>query len=78
MRAAGERDGKAWEKWLRMSFPENRQPSTKIDVSATGQQGMNVVWDARTRAELIEQRDRILVGARRKLKTALEVAESSY
>jgi hypothetical protein len=49
MRAAGERDWKAWEAWLRMSFPEYRQPSTKIDVSATDQQGMNVACDARTK-----------------------------
>jgi hypothetical protein len=40
---------------------------TQVNVSATGQQGINVVCDERARQELIEQRERLLAA-----KTLLE------
>jgi hypothetical protein len=36
----------------------------QVNVSSTGQQGIKVVCDERTRAELIEQRERLLAGSK--------------
>jgi len=64
IQAAGERDWRAWEAWLRLSFQADyRQAGTKIDVAATvgaQQAKIEVVCDEAKRKAMIEAREKFL------------------
>jgi hypothetical protein len=61
IRAAGEAgDWRAFEAFLRLSFPEYRQPNTKVEVNATAQAATAVVTEEQ-RMRLIELHNSLMV-----------------
>ena len=57
IKAAGDRDWRAWAEWLRLSFPgDYRGSGNRIEVSAT----TSVIISEERRLQLIERRQRLL------------------
>jgi hypothetical protein len=70
IQAAGERDWRAHEAWLRLSFPDDyRRPDARIAVSATAtaQQATRVLITPEDRKAVREQRERIIQELQRPL-----------
>ena len=60
IKAAGEAgDWRASEAFLRLSFPEYRQPATKVEVNASAQAGA-IVCTEEQRQRLIALREKLL------------------
>jgi len=61
IKAAGERDRRAHETWLRLAFPADYRRDASINVSATATtQQATVVCTEEQRRRLIELRERLL------------------
>jgi hypothetical protein len=61
IKKAGEADWRALAKFLELSFPEYRQPHTKIEVNSSAQaQEVEVVCDEPTRQAMIAAREQFL------------------
>ena len=75
IKAAGEAgDWRALEAFLRLSFPEYRQPSTKVEVNATAQAG--VVVNDEEREKLIAMRNKALAQKDEKESLALPAPQA--
>jgi len=64
IRAAGEKDWRAHEAWLRLSFQSDyRQSNTKVEVNTNAQAGVGIVCTEEQRMRLIALRERPLAEA---------------
>lgn len=60
IKAAGDRDWRAWAEWLKLGFPADYRGRTRIDVSATASASSAVVLSEEQQRDLREQRRRIM------------------
>jgi transposase-like protein len=62
IKSAGESgDWRAWAKFLEMSYPEYRQPNTKVEVRTAAQAGeVQVICNEATRQAMIQAREKLL------------------
>jgi hypothetical protein len=78
IKRAGETDWRAQKTFLELSYPEYRQPNTKVEVNTSAQAGdVEIVCDEATRRKLIEARNQFLREDAKAVSPAgkLEVAE---
>ena len=62
IRTAGEKDWRALNEWLKLTFPEYRQAGAKVEVNTNAQAGVGIVCTEEQCMRLIALRERIRAG----------------